>query len=80
MTVPGSEAEKETLVIKLICNIKYMLKFRNTYFPFLIVFLPSSGSRTGSIISSRFSIKMTSPKARALSMAFKNLKIQLEWR
>lgn len=54
------------------------LKFKNTYFPFLIVFLPSRGSRTGSIVSSRFSTKMTSPKAKAVSMAFKNLKIQSE--
>lgn len=47
-----------------------------TYFPFLMVFLPSRGPRTGSTVSLRFSIRMTSPKVRAVSMAFKNLKVQ----
>ena len=68
----------QKLSLRLFLIIK--LLFNNTYFPFLIVFLPSNGSSTGSIVSSRFSIKMTSPKAKAVSMSFKNLKIQSESR
>ena len=69
---------RQKLPLRLFLIIK--LLFSNTYFPFLIVFLPSNGSRTGSIVSSRFSIKRTSPKAKAVSMSFKNLKIESESR
>lgn len=40
-----------------------------SYLPFLMVSLPSRGPRTGSTVSSKFSIRTTTPAARALSIA-----------
>lgn len=37
------------------------------------MFPPSKGSSTGSTVSFKFSIRMVSPQANALSMVFKNL-------
>lgn len=52
-------------------------KFENiSYLPFLIVSLPSKGPRTGSSVSSKFSIRTTSPAASALSMASRYLSRQ----
>ena len=39
-----------------------------THFPFLIVFLPSRGSRTGSMVSPMFSMSKVSPSEMACSM------------
>lgn len=39
-----------------------------THFPFLIVFLPSRGSRTGSTVSPMFSMSKVSPSEMACSM------------
>lgn len=50
-----------------------MFRRCHTNLPFLMVFLPRSGSRTGSTFSGRFSIRTVSPQARARSITSRYL-------